>query len=147
MVYTTGLTYQLWAFGTADRRGSLARDKVEQARKLFAELPAWYTLGSTALVALARAEQAATGAQPAAAQSGGSTLADWTNHDLALRSVPNLEPTLSRDAVDGHPLARLSAEVSTHPAPALGPTEGDQMKTPVGTPSELAPGLRPPDPS
>jgi hypothetical protein len=123
MVYTTGLTYQLWAFGTTGRRGHLDRDKVEQARKLFAELPAWYTLGSTALVALARAEQADAAAQPAAAPSRESTSPAWTNQDLAMRSVPTLEPTLTADGVDGHPLAR----------------------TPVGIPSELAPGLRPLD--
>jgi hypothetical protein len=148
MVYMTGLTYQLWAFGTTGRRGGVAWDKVEHARKLFAELPAWYTLGPSALVALARAEQAATGAQPASAPSGGSTLPHWTNQDLAARAVPHLEPTLTRDAVDRGPLARLSAEASTRPPPAaLDPTEGDQMKTPVETPSELVPGLRPPDAS
>lgn len=147
MVYTTGLTYQLWAFGTTGRRGCLARDKVERARKLFAELPAWYTLGSVALVTLARAEQAAAlAAQSASAPAGGSTLPHWANGDLALRSVPALEPTLTRNAADDDLVARLSAELGPGPGPSAPSTARDQVKTPVEQPG-LAPGVGPPDAS
>jgi hypothetical protein len=118
MVYMTGLTYQLWAFGTAGRRGSVAQDKVEQARKLYAALPAWYTLGPAAQVALARAEQAAAlGPQPASAPSAGPTFEHLASQDLAMRSVAEPQPTRAPDGLDVDPLARLSAEVRTPGAP------------------------------